>query len=433
ENHGQGALVSKGAQRIDAASLDNAQGIVSGESDVTLSIVGKLDNGQGGLVSAQRALSFERDDTLLNNAGGRINGGSLLLKGASLDNSDGQLISQGRLDAILGGALVNTGAARLASGGDLLLRSASVDNRGGKLVSQGLLEITTGSLDNSASGTLANQAGMSLRLGGGALRNQQDGLIFSQAGALDVQAGSLDNRQGTLQAQGDNRLRIGGALDNQGGRLDSRAGNLDLQSGSLDNGAGGVLNSAKGWLKLVTGLFDNSAGVTQAQSLEIRAGQGVRNQQGHLSALGGDNRIVTADFDNQGGGLYASGLLSLDGQRFLNQGAAAGQGGKVGAGRIDFSLAGALANRFGQLESESELHLRAAAIDNSGGSLRALGRSGSTRLVAGGLNNAYGVLESANQDLDLQLGSLANAGGRILHTGNGTFGLDSGQVIRAGG
>ncbi|MFZ7075302.1 DUF637 domain-containing protein, partial [Pseudomonas aeruginosa] len=202
---------------------------------------------------------------------------------------------------------------------------------------------------------------------------------------------------------------------------------------SLDNGAGGVLNSAKGWLKLVTGLFDNSAGVTQAQSLEIRAGQGVRNQQGHLSALGGDNRIVTADFDNQGGGLYASGLLSLDGQRFLNQGAAAGQGGKVGAGRIDFSLAGALANRFGQLESESELHLRAAAIDNSGGSLRALGRSGSTRLVAGDLNNAYGVLESANQDLDLQLGSLANAGGRILHTGNGTFGLDSGQVIRAGG
>ncbi|EPB6485867.1 DUF637 domain-containing protein, partial [Pseudomonas aeruginosa] len=105
----------------------------------------------------------------------------------------------------------------------------------------------------------------------------------------------------------------------------------------------------------------------------------------------------------------------------------------VGAGRIDFSLAGALANRFGQLESESELHLRAAAIDNSGGSLRALGRSGSTRLVAGDLNNAYGVLESANQDLDLQLGSLANAGGRILHTGNGTFGLDSGQVIRAGG
>ncbi|HDP3382094.1 TPA: DUF637 domain-containing protein, partial [Pseudomonas aeruginosa] len=199
------------------------------------------------------------------------------------------------------------------------------------------------------------------------------------------------------------------------------------------NGAGGVLNSAKGWLKLVTGLFDNSAGVTQAQSLEIRAGQGVRNQQGHLSALGGDNRIVTADFDNQGGGLYASGLLSLDGQRFLNQGAAAGQGGKVGAGRIDFSLAGALANRFGQLESESELHLRAAAIDNSGGSLRALGRSGSTRLVAGDLNNAYGVLESANQDLDLQLGSLANAGGRILHTGNGTFGLDSAQVIRAGG
>ena len=49
------------------------------------------------------------------------------------------------------------------------------------------------------------------------------------------------------------------------------------------------------------------------------------------------------------------GLLSLDGQRFLNQGAAAGQGGKVGAGRIDFSLAGALANRFGQHYSHHPL------------------------------------------------------------------------------
>ncbi|MFU6991046.1 filamentous hemagglutinin N-terminal domain-containing protein [Pseudomonas paraeruginosa] len=433
DNHGQGALVSKGAQRIAAARLANAGGIVSGESDVTLSIAGKLDNGQGGLISAQRALTFDRASAVLNNAGGQVNGGSLLLTGASLDNSGGQLISQGRLEALLGGALVNTGGARLASGGDLLLRSASVDNRGGKLVSQGLLELFAQGLDNSASGTLASQADMTLRLGQGTLRNQQDGLVFSQAGALDVQAGSLDNRQGTLQAQGDNRLRLDAALDNRDGRLDSRAGNLDLQSASLDNGAGGVLNSAKGWLKLVTGLFDNSAGITQAQSLEIQAQQGVRNQKGHLSALAGDNRIITADFDNQGGGLYASGLLSVSGQRFLNQGAAAGQGGKVGAGRVDFSLAGALANRFGQLESEGDLLLRAASIDNSDGSLRALGRSGSTRLVAGELNNAYGALESANQDLDLQLGSLANADGRILHTGNGTFGLDSGQVIRAGG
>ncbi|MFN2910846.1 hypothetical protein ACKUE4_25325, partial [Escherichia coli] len=78
------------------------------------------------------------------------NGGSLLLKGASLDNSDGQLISQGRLDAILAGALVNAGAARLASAGALLLRGASVDSRGGRLVRPGLLEMPTGSLDKPA-------------------------------------------------------------------------------------------------------------------------------------------------------------------------------------------------------------------------------------------------------------------------------------------
>ncbi|MDY1590518.1 hypothetical protein, partial [Pseudomonas paraeruginosa] len=112
DNHGQGALVSKGAQRIAAARLANAGGIVSGESDVTLSITGKLDNGQGGLISAQRALTFDRASAVLTNAGGQVNGGSLLLTGASLDNSGGQLISQGRLEALLGGALVNTGGAR---------------------------------------------------------------------------------------------------------------------------------------------------------------------------------------------------------------------------------------------------------------------------------------------------------------------------------
>ncbi|HIE3832725.1 TPA: DUF637 domain-containing protein [Pseudomonas aeruginosa] len=454
DNQG-GALVSEGSLTARAAHLDNRGGAFSSAGALALTSQAALDN-QGG--------------RLLSDAG-------VTLKGASLDNSRSGVISaKGAVD-IRTGVLDNSRNGGIGSNAGITLVAARLDNgQQGRVSAKGLLDANLKGLDQRGGGVLVSEAGVTLDLNGGTLVNRDGGLIATpgalllrQLGVVDNGAGgeissdraftlaaaSLDNRGGRLIGADSLTLRIAQALDNSLGgvisgaagldiaaaRLDnsakgtlaSRAGNLDLQSGSLDNGAGGVLNSAKGWLKLVTGLFDNSAGVTQAQSLEIRAGQGVRNQQGHLSALGGDNRIVTADFDNQGGGLYASGLLSLDGQRFLNQGAAAGQGGKVGAGRIDFSLAGALANRFGQLESESELHLRAAAIDNSGGSLRALGRSGSTRLVAGDLNNAYGVLESANQDLDLQLGSLANAGGRILHTGNGTFGLDSGQVIRAGG
>ncbi|MEI1086986.1 hypothetical protein, partial [Pseudomonas aeruginosa] len=87
-NAGAGLLSGWQGLTVTGGSLDNSAGgtLSSKDGELAISLGGALDNhGQGGLVSAQRALSFERDDTLLNNAGGRINGGSLLLKGASLD------------------------------------------------------------------------------------------------------------------------------------------------------------------------------------------------------------------------------------------------------------------------------------------------------------------------------------------------------------
>ncbi|WP_010223159.1 DUF637 domain-containing protein [Pseudomonas donghuensis] len=434
DNRDKGALASEGKQQLSAKQLDNRKGIISSNDAITLSVAERLDNREGGLISAARTLAFDRTSTTLDNRGGQINGNTLEIDGDSLDNSNGQITSKARLRATLIGKLVNGKGARLVSGGDLLLESASVTNNGGKLVSQGLLKLTAQSLDNSADGTLASQQNLVLRLKGN-LHNEQNGLLFSEHGAIDVEAGELTNQSGALKSQGDIKLRLGGDLKNQAGRLDSQQGNLDLHASSIDNSAGGTLNSSKGWLdSLLSGLFDNTDGITQAQSLKIEATQGVNNQKGFLSALGGDNQIITGDFDNRGGGLYAAGLLTVQGQQFFNEGAVAGQGGKVGAGRIDFSLEGALTNPFGQLESEGDLQLRSSAIDNTHGSLRALGRTGTTRLIsAGSLNNNFGVLETANQELDLQIGGLSNAGGQLLHTGSGTFGLASDKVMQAGG
>jgi filamentous hemagglutinin len=195
------------------------------------------------------------------------------------------------------------------------------------------------------------------------------------------------------------------------------------------NTAGGVLNSSKGWIKLVSGLFDNGSGITQAQSLNIEAKGGLLNQLGHLSALGGENRIVTTTFNNQGGGVYADTLLKVTAQDFDNQGTAAGNGGKVGARSIDFGLTGTLSNGYGLIESDDALRLAAQTISNVGGTLRAMGRTGSTNISTLGLfDNRFGVLESANENLNLQAGSLDNNGGRIVHSGTGTFDLTSDQV-----
>ncbi|ROM56643.1 hemagglutinin, partial [Pseudomonas poae] len=436
DNHAAGALVSQGKQTISAASLNNDQGIISGQTDVSLTVAGRLDNSNNGLISAGQHLDFNNAQSEILNRGGRISAANITLIGQNLDNSAGQLISQGTLEGTLSGALINANKARLASGAALLLKSASLDNRGGQLVSQDRLDLTlaNGDLDNSDKGTLASQQDLVIKLLAGDINNQQDGLIFSQKGKLDLVARTLNNQKGTLQSQTDNQLRLSGALSNQGGRVDSLSGNLDLQTASVANTAGGVLNSSKGWVKLVSGLFDNGSGITQAQSLNIEAKGGLLNQLGHLSALGGENRIVTTTFNNQGGGVYADTLLKVTTQDFDNQGTAAGNGGKVGARSIDFGLTGTLSNRFGLIESDETLRLAAQTISNVGGTLRAMGRTGSTNISTVGLfDNRLGALESANEDLNLQAAGLDNNGGRIVHTGSGKFDLTSDQVTRAGG
>ncbi|AIG04098.1 hemagglutinin [Pseudomonas fluorescens] len=436
DNHAAGALVSQGKQTISAASLNNDQGIISGQADVSLNVAGRLDNSNNGLISAAQRLDFNNAQSQILNRAGRVNAGNITLVGESLDNSAGQLISQGTLEGTLSGALINANNARLASGAALLLNASNLDNRGGQLVSQDRLDLTLakGDLDNRDKGTLASQQDLVIKLLAGDVNNQEDGLIFSQKGKLDLVARTLSNQKGTLQSQADNQLRLSGALNNQGGRVDSLSGNLDLQTASVVNTAGGVLNSSKGWIKLVTGLFNNGSGITQAQSLDIEAKGGLLNQLGHLSALGGENRIVTSTLNNQGGGVYADTLLKVTAQDFDNQGTAIGNGGKVGARAIDFGLTGTLSNRFGLIESDETLRLAAQTISNVGGTLRAMGRTGSTNISTLGLfDNRLGALESANENLNLQAASLDNNGGRIVHSGSGKFDLTSDQVTRAGG
>ncbi|WP_332770756.1 two-partner secretion domain-containing protein [Pseudomonas sp. ESBL1] len=431
DNHGKGALVSRGDITLDAASLNNTSGILSTQGNLGLKLAGNLDNRSGGLLSAHGTLVGS--GKAWDNRGGQITANGVKLDTASLDNSGGRLVSDGDLRLGLLGALLNIGAgSTLASAGPLDLTAGSVDNRGGQLVSQGLLHILAGRFDNSATGTVASQDALDLTLTE-ALVNRQGGLIYSKAGTLEIAASDLDNVDGTLRGQLDTTLRIQEVANNQGGHITSQAGNLDLQSTRLDNGSGGVLSSA-GWLKLVTDWFGNNAGTTQAQSLDVQATTAIDNRKGHLSAIDGESRIVTGELDNRGGGLYASELLHVRADQLLNQGSSAGLGGKVGAASIDFSLQGALSNQYGLIESSGPVTLSAASIDNTSGAIRALGQTGTTLLAASGLlNNRLGRIETAAQNLDLRAGTLQNTAGTVLHVGTGNFGINLAQAGLAGG
>ncbi len=429
-NRSAGALVSQGGLSVQAASLDNSgQGILSSGAGQTLEVTDLLDNRDGGLIDSGAGLNLKAGG--LDNAAGTLQAHhALMLQASDLNNSGGRIAGNGAVTLNLLGALTNI-RGTLASAGPLLLQwASSVDNRGGQIASQGLLTLLTGTLDNRDQGTLAANDALRLSASGG-VQNGNDGLIFSRQAGLSLQAASLDNAGGTLQSQGDLAVSVAGAVSNLGGRLISREGNVDLEAATLDN-RDGVLASLRGWVKAHLGdWLDNSAlsgegGVIQAQFLNLAA-INVNNQGGHISALGGDARLATGQLDNRRGGLFAQHLLQVTGTQLIN-------GGQVAAGAVDFSLAGALDNQQGIIESDSILALAAAALDNRGGQLRALGGSGRTQLSIQGLfDNRGGALESANHELGVIAGNFLNAGGKVLHVGRGAFDIDALSVTDGDG
>ncbi|MBF8745845.1 filamentous hemagglutinin N-terminal domain-containing protein [Pseudomonas monteilii] len=436
QNSAGGALVSQQALSVSAANLDNSgAGILSSAGGQRLIIRGLLNNGQGGLIDSGAALTLNA--MALGNGAGSISAQQALEVNAnSLDNSAGSLIGNAAVTLKLLGALTNVNG-KLASAGPLRIDATQVGNQGGQIASQGLLSLFASSLDNRNRGTVAANQQLTLAVDG-ELHNGADGLIYSQNGGLDVRAASLGNAKGTLQSQGALVL-VTGDIDNQSGRLLADAGDLGVTAGNLDN-RGGVLSSLQGTLNAdLRGVLKNGydlnnnrqGGITQAQSLTLKALAGIDNYGGRISAQAGDALVTTADFDNRNGGLYAQGLVKVSGGSFDNSG---DNDGQIAGQRIDLDLSGALNNRLGIIESDSTLAISAASLDNQTGQLRALGSGGTTRLQIGGqFDNRNGTLETANSDLSLGVGSFLNAGGNLLHVGNGNFAISTANVTGAGG
>jgi filamentous hemagglutinin len=434
-NSGAGALVAEGSLTVKAGSLDNSnKGILSSGAGQSLTLSGALNNNQGGLIASGAALDLV--SMALTNVGGAINAQQAISATVSrLDNSGGQIASNDAITLDLSGDLNNNGG-RLAGAGPVLIKGVTdLSNQNGQLASQKTLELLTGSLDNSNKGTIAARDLLQITASG-AVRNNADGLIYSQNAALQLKAASLNNGKGALQSETGLSLNITGDLDNQSGKVIAQNGDVSISAANIDN-RGGILSSIKGALEARTvGVLRNGfdlnnnrqGGIIQAQGLIVSALAGLDNNGGRISAQAADAVITTAGFDNRNGVLYAKGLVSVSGTG-LDNGA-----GQIAAERIDFGLSGALNNGAGVIESNTQLNVRAASVNNQNGRLRSLGNSGKTEFQIGGqLDNRNGVLETANTDMTVNVGSFLNGGGQLNHVGRGRFDISTANVMGAGG
>jgi len=433
-NSGSGALVAQGNLIVKAGSLDNSnKGNLSSGAGQILTLGGALNNNQG-LIFSGAALDVV--STAFTNASGSVNAEQAFTATASrLDNSGGQIASNDAISLGLSGEL-NNNAGKLASSGAMLLKGVTdLRNQNGQIASQKTLEVRTGSLNNSNKGTVAANDQLQISATG-AVNNSADGLIYSQNAGVELSAASLGNGKGSIQSEGAMTLDVGADFDNQSGKVIAQNGKVFVKAANIDN-RGGILSSIKGALEARTvGVLRNGfdlnnnrqGGIIQAQALTLTALAGLNNNGGRISAQSADSSITTAALDNSNGVLYAKGSLGVTGSNLENA------SGQIAANRIDFGLTGALRNGTGVIESETQLSVKAASVDNQNGRLRSLGNTGKTLFQIGGLlDNRNGVLETANTDMTLVVGSFFNGGGQLNHVGRGKFDISTANVIGAGG
>jgi filamentous hemagglutinin len=433
-NSDAGAVVAQGNLNVKAGSLDNSnKGNLSSGAGQALTLGGALDNSRG-LIFSGAALDIV--STAFTNAGGSINAEQAFTATATrLDNNGGQIASNATLTLNLSADL-NNNAGKLASSGAMLIKGVTdLRNQNGQIASQTTLEARTGSLDNSNKGTLAANEQLQI-IATGVVNNSVDGLIFSQNAGVQLTAASLRNGKGSIQSEGALSLETSADFDNQSGKVIAQSGNVFVKAANIDN-RGGTLSSIKGALEARTvGVLRNGfdlnnnrqGGIIQAQGLTLTALAGLNNNGGRISARAADLGITTAALDNSSGVLYSKGLLGVTGTSLENA------GGQIAANRIDFGLSGALRNGTGVIESDTQLSVKAASVDNQNGRLRSLGNTGKTLFQIGGLlDNRNGVLETANTDMTLAVGALLNAGGQLNHVGRGRFDISTANVIGAGG
>lgn len=413
----RGGQIDAGGLIVDTTTLDNRSGLLSASAgNARVNTRGRFDNTSGTL-QAQNQLSVTGQEVI--NQGGRLLAvnGALDLKASSLDN---------QLGSVLG-----TKVSIRAPGGQ-------VDNRGGKIVGE-RVDLNASGLDNSNAGLLAAGAqGMSLIFDPAAIKAQllnNKGRIQSDGGLL-LQGGWLDNSAGTVLGK---TIQVDAQrlINNGKGALVSNGGDVVLNVSNLLSNLTGVIDAGNSTVT-VTGasLIDNQGGTIRGQQLGLQAATLLNGQKGQLVAGSGGLTYSGNRLDNSGGVILADGgLASLK----LGKGSIGNLGGtiqgdtvEVTAGSLDNSSDGTKAGMIASLAGE--LKLTVDSLTSRAGKLfakTALVFKGSTLDNSGGqlsgntvdltadqLTNQGGLIES-NTWLALQGGTLDNsASGRIRALGD---------------
>lgn len=427
-----GVIGGKGDVTVQGNTVTNSGSM---SADANLHVIGQsVDNGNGALHAGQTTTVDAGNH--FSNAGGRVEGQSAVLNGATLDNSQGTVnaVSVSLNGSTLlnhGGTVTQTGTGpmtvaitdTLDNSNNGLIQSRSTDlsltpaalinDNGGTITHVGTGTLTVG----NASGSVSNKAGSIASNGRTVLQGKT---IDNSAGSASGQTGlsvnaadSITNLGGKLTSNANVDVTAGGAVVNDGGELGSKTAATTIQSASLSNLNGKIVSPTL--TATVAGLIDNSQnGDIEANQLALTAAN-LKNQSGHISQWqsGPTTLAVSGTLDNSNGGVIQTNStdLTLAPAVLDNSKGTITHGGTGTLTLMPGNGAGTLQNIGGTIGTNGQAIVKAGSLDNGSGVIAA--KLGLSATIAGAMNNAQGLMRSNSALSIISNGALSNQQGHI--------------------
>lgn len=229
-----GVIGGKGDVTVQGNTVTNSGSM---SADANLHVIGQsVDNGNGALHAGQTTTVDAGNH--LSNAGGRVEGQSAVLNGATLDNSQGTV--NAATVSLNGTTLLNHGGTvtQTGTGPMTVAITDTLDNSNNGLIQTRStdLSLTSTTLINDNGGTITHVGPGTLTVGNGS------GTVSNKAGAIAsngrtvLQGKTIDNSAGSASGQTGLSVNAADSITNLGGKLTSNA-NVDVTAGgALVNG-----------------------------------------------------------------------------------------------------------------------------------------------------------------------------------------------------
>ena len=427
-------IIAKGVTLTMAHQLENLNSFIQADSkDLTISSQA-LDNTGGEIHGLQSAVTINTRQQKLVNTTGKIRSKSMLMiNSGELNNINGAIHSEGDVSINAHGQLINNQQTKdklygILAKGKLKIDAGKLDNDQGAILAN-LAQLDVAQLENHLG---IVQSGSDLSLNTQQLENSE-GLISSaakttltvanslrqqagkiSAGALTLNAGTLDSTQKSVIAADNADLTIKHNLINTHSEL-SAIHNLNVISQELDNRQG-LLLAEQGRLVINSQQHqvNNQHGkIVAGQAVHLDSGQ-LDNQQGLVQ---GDTGVTLnthgQSVNNMSAAIVSRQALAITAGQLNNN-----QGYIQSAQQADIQLGSStLSNENGEISIGTDLNLNSGTVNNTDGAIVA---KQNAIIRSGRLNNTHAMLitEQGNLDIDTHEQDLINQQGKLSSGAN---------------